>query len=354
MKILLIACCRGAILTDIFSSIAPQTSMSLSSIRNLAYSILNKIGDDIVADKEFTEHGKCEQCGKDIFTINFEAFTVLPCAHVFHRECVEKSFLLNRQNNCPVADCTATVKPVVSDQSHSISSQSSASSLVGRMGNQLRVNSPLIHEETPEQEMVADEIEVMPEEATVRPGKRSNETADTSTNKKSKRSVRPEDSNVLKKLIRELSIGTPKVSEVKERESLYKMSQQPDTSSFLTLYCKIANAEASNETSNQEVVRCYFHFGEALSRRIDFFKDTQELHEAQRSVNDEVREQLPKEVNKNSLWKKTEMARKIYDLFRRIGSDKIQRVRTFTVSGIAKLSWDRIDYVVRQVKKNIA
>ncbi|RGB29186.1 hypothetical protein C1646_766894 [Rhizophagus diaphanus] len=106
-------------------------------------------GDDIVADKEFTEHGKCEQCRKDIFTINFEAFTVLPCAHVFHRECVEKSFLLNRQNNCPVADCTATVKPVVSDQSYSISSQS----------------------KMPEQEMVADEIEVMPEESTVHPDK---------------------------------------------------------------------------------------------------------------------------------------------------------------------------------------
>jgi hypothetical protein len=73
--------------------------------------------------------------------------------------------------------------------------------------------------------------------------------------------------------------------------------------------------------------------------------------EAQRSVNDEVRNQLPKEVNKASLWKKTEMARKIYDLFRRIGSDKIQRVRSFSASRIAKLSWDKIDYVASQVKK---
>jgi hypothetical protein len=51
-----------------------------------------------------------------------------------------------------------------------------------------------------------------------------------------------------------------------------------------------------------------------------------EEYEAQRQINDEVRDQLPKEVTKITLRKKTERARKIYDLFRRIGSDKIQRV----------------------------
>lgn len=337
--------------------------MSLSNIRNLAYNILKKLGDDIVKDVGFTELEKCPQCDKDILTPSFEAFTVLVCGHAYHRECIERVFLLTRQNNCPLTNCTVTVKPVASERRFSVaSSQSSTTSLVRRMSNQLQLNSPAtIQEEEPE--APEDEVEVLavipaPEKHPDGTGKRSNETADSdssSPNKKSKKFVRPEDSNVLKKLIRELSIGTPKVSEVKERESLYKMSQQEgDPSTLLSLYCKIANAEASNEASNQEVVRCYFHFGDALSRRLDFYKNTQELHEAQRSVNDEVREQLPKEVNKNSLWKKTEMARKIYDLFRRIGSNKIQRVRTFTASSIAKLSWDRIDYVVSQVKKSTA
>jgi len=38
-------------------------------------------------------------------------------------------------------------------------------------------------------------------------------------------------------------------------------------------------------------------------------------HEAQKKVNGEVRDQLPKEVTKHALRKKTERARKVYDLF---------------------------------------
>lgn len=211
--------------------------------------------------------------------------------------------------------------------------------------------------------MDVDEVNVHPDASNK---KRSNEVVDTTTSKKSKKDNRPEDSNVLKKLIRELSIGTPKASEVKERESIYNMSQQErdsaggavedatsKSSTFLSLYCKIINAEGKLEVSNQEVIRAYYYLGEALSRRLDYHKKTKEEHEAQRLVNDEVRDQLPKEITKTTLWKKTERARKIYDLFRCIGSDKIQRVRSFTVTSISKLSWDKIDYVVSQITKNI-
>ena len=86
-----------------------------------------------------------------------------------------------------------------------------------------------------------------------------------------------------------------------------------------------------------------------MSRRLDQLKKTNEEHVAQESLNDEVRKQLPKEVTKNALRKRTEKARKIYDLFRRIGADKIQRVRSFSASRIAKLSGDKIDYVVKEV-----
>jgi hypothetical protein len=100
------------------------------------------------------------------------------------------------------------------------------------------------------------------------------------------------------------------------------------------LYSKITNVEEKHENSNQDVIHAYYFFGEALSQRLDFFhKKSKEEYEAQRLVNDEVREQLPKEVTKTALQKKTERARKIYDLFRRIGSDKIQRVRSFSALG---------------------
>ena len=76
-----------------------------------------------------------------------------------------------------------------------------------------------------------------------------------------------------------------------------------------------------------------------------------EEHEAQKKVNDEVRDQLPKEVTKNALRKKTERARKVYDLFFRINDDKnqrvvfIQQIKTFTANSISSLSSDNIKYV---------
>ncbi|CAG8516553.1 276_t:CDS:2, partial [Acaulospora colombiana] len=79
-----------------------------------------------------------------------------------------------------------------------------------------------------------------------------------------------------------------------------------------------------------------------------------EEHEAQKKVNYEVRDQLPKEVSKNALRKRTERARKIYDLFFRIGGDKVQRmtyiqqIKTFTAPSISNLSSENIKYVALQ------
>ncbi|CAB5368865.1 unnamed protein product [Rhizophagus irregularis] len=179
--------------------------------------------------------------------------------------------------------------------------------------------------------------------------KRANEATDSSSSKKAKQTT-DEDSRVLKNLIRELSIGSLKVSEVREKEGIFRLQQEVGNSSiFLTLYSKITNAEERHENSNQDVIQAYYLFGEALNRRLEHHKKTKEDHEARESVNDEVRKQLPKEVTKNALRKRTEKARKIYDLFRRIGADKIQRVRSFSASRIAKLSDVKVDYVVKEV-----
>lgn len=331
--------------------------MSLSNIRNLAYNILKKLGDDTVKDKEFTELAKCPECDKDVLSPDFEAFTVLSCGHIFHRECIEKTLLLTRQSYCPVADCTTFLKPVLSERSFSVSSQSSSPSIASRMSSQLQLNSPIIQEEERRRGLGAneEEVEVQPDENSNK--KRTNEATNSSPSKKAKQ-VKNEESPALKKLIRELCVGSPKVSEVRKKESLLKRSQQEgnrgegdedSTRTFLTLYVKIVNAEDEQEVSNQEVIRAYYFFGEALSRRLDHHKKNMEEHEAQMQVNDEVRDQLSKEITKTTLWKKTEQARKIYYLFRRIGSDKIQRVRSYSVSSLAKLSWDKIDYVVSQI-----
>ncbi|CAB4472587.1 hypothetical protein RhiirA1_398657 [Rhizophagus irregularis] len=107
-----------------------------------------------------------------------------------------------------------------------------------------------------------------------------------------------------------------------------------------------------------ELTLAYYNFGEELEKHLDHYKKTEEEHKAQKRVNDEVRGQLPKEVTKYTIRKKTEGARKVYDLFFRISDDKmgrvvnIRRIKTFSASSIAKLSWDDILYVATQVKKN--
>ena len=73
----------------------------------------------------------------------------------------------------------------------------------------------------------------------------------------------------------------------------------------------------------------------------------------------EIKDQLPKEVTKNALRKKSDRARKVYDLFFRITDDKIQRmvliqrIKTVSVTTISNLSDGDIKYVASHVKKNI-
>jgi len=49
-------------------------------------------------------------------------------------------------------------------------------------------------------------------------------------------------------------------------------------------------------------------------------------HEALKKLYDEVKDQLLKEVIKNVLQKKSDRAKKVYDLFFYITDDKIQRM----------------------------
>ncbi|CAG8701384.1 2588_t:CDS:2 [Rhizophagus irregularis] len=116
----------------------------------------------------------------------------------------------------------------------------------------------------------------------------------------SKKHIHPEDSNTLQKLICELSSDITRISEIKERKALDKESALKE-------------------------------------KHLDHYKKTEEEHEAQKRVNDEVRGQLPKEVTND-------------DKIGRVVN--IRQIKTFSASSIAKLSWDDILYVATQVKKN--
>jgi len=115
-------------------------SMSLSNLRSFAYNILKKLGDDVVKDRQFVEIGSCRECGNEILGLVYEPLTILACGHIYHRRCIEKNFLLTQSSICPTSDCSKSVEPVVTERRFSQSSQSSTSSIVRRMSNQLQIN----------------------------------------------------------------------------------------------------------------------------------------------------------------------------------------------------------------------
>ena len=83
------------------------------------------------------------------------------------------------------------------------------------MCNQLQVNSSTIQEKTPEEHV--DEVDVRPDASNK---KRSNETTKPPPSNKKAKQAKNEDSRVLNKLVRELSVGAPKASEVRKRKPL--------------------------------------------------------------------------------------------------------------------------------------
>ncbi|CAB5316695.1 unnamed protein product [Rhizophagus irregularis] len=189
---------------------------------------------------------------------------------------------------------------------------------------------------------------------------RTNEATDSSSNKKSKKHVRPDESNVLKRLIRELSSDTTRLSEIKERRGLHREAIQEfeGERTLFDLYLKISNAEERNEKARHELIIANYYFGEELEKRLADYRKAYEEYVALKKLYDEVKDQLPKEVTKGALRKKSDRARRVYDLFFRISDDKIQRmvliqrIKTFSATSISKLSDDDIRYVASQVKKN--
>ncbi|RIA87655.1 hypothetical protein C1645_877912 [Glomus cerebriforme] len=119
----------------------------------------------------------------------------------------------------------------------------------------------------------------------------ANEATDSSASKKSKKHVQQEDSNILKKLIRELSSDTTRLSEIKEREGLHRKSLR--------------------------------EFEKELEKRLAHFRKTNEDHEAQKMSDDNIQ-------------------RMTY----------IQRVKSFTANSISNLSEDNIKYIASQVRSN--
>ncbi|CAG8641410.1 3067_t:CDS:1, partial [Diversispora eburnea] len=132
--------------------------------------------------------------------------------------CIEKKLLLTKPNGCPFPECGASVETITEVTTTGTDlrrdSQSSTSSIVGKMGKQLNIQSQeIIDEEMPDVDngegkdnQLRDKSIVMVEGFQKRPievdTEETNTMQDTSPIKKAKKEVKNEDSQMLKRLIK--------------------------------------------------------------------------------------------------------------------------------------------------------
>ncbi|CAG8673754.1 4475_t:CDS:2, partial [Scutellospora calospora] len=159
------------------------------------------------------------------------------------------------------------------------------------------------------------------------------------SNKKQKTSTKESKSSTVKKLIKELKDDSV------NKDLIF--ASELSENSYTYLYKEIVKAKVDNNIASQKLLNCYFQLGKKLSDRLNYYKNEKKYRDrkAQSKVDNEVKEQLPKEVNDTTRWKQTERAKKIYKLFIEIGIDKMQRVKSYSALKISKLSWESIDYI---------
>ena len=139
-----------------------------------------------------------------------------------------------------------------------------------------------------------------------------------------------------------------------EDASAFGITYTENATNFLQLNDNITQVESKNESTNRELIQCYYSFGDALSKRLYYYKSLKHGELASQAlVNEEVREQIGEKISNDTLRKRTEKARKIYALFNSIfndrGKEMIKQVKTFSASSISKLSWEDIEYVITKI-----
>ncbi|CAG8494043.1 5453_t:CDS:1 [Scutellospora calospora] len=329
------------------------TPKNVSCLKNLALNILkNGVLEVITKGVEVPELDPCSKCKEELFLYELKKpFTILICEHIYHRSCLED--YVKDLPQCPecameiesigYARYSSTSEPSSQDQAQNTSDPMQISPQMTSSQNQNIVTpyTSLIFNPTLSYDLTLYSNYV-----------------DLIKNKKPKSKKRLHEESAkkeppnLKKLIDELSTKDPNSA----KNNIFTQSvviptteNDSDPVNFLNLYKELISAEDDNRKSNQEVIKRYYNFGLNLMKRVEYYKKSHKKQVAKILVNDEVRNQIFKEVSDDTLRKKTERARKIYKLFDTIGENKMVRVRSFTALTISKLSKENINHVILSI-----
>ncbi|CAG8645977.1 2829_t:CDS:10, partial [Dentiscutata erythropus] len=266
---------------------------------------------------EVPELDPCSKCNKELFLYEIKKpFTILTCAHIFHRSCLED--YVKDLPQCP--KCGIEVEPIDYSESSSILVPMQISPQMRSSQSENTVTSDTIHS-----------LNLLPfPDNTKQSQKRPSEdtTKNKLSSKKSKQNKEKgdkKDSNIIKKLITELKSNTSEQNKITSYQVI-ATEDDPQPIDFLNLYTKITSAESESQKQSQKVIFQYYNFGMAIAKRFKFhYEKSYNVNDANSDVNKEIEKQLPD------------------------GTDKIGRVESFSALTIAKLTVDQINYVISQI-----
>jgi hypothetical protein len=151
---------------------------------------------------------------------------------------------------------------------------------------------------------------------------------------------------MLQGLIQELL--TPINGEVVEINDNNDAEEEFEGSIPLTqLFRKACRTETQMINVNQEEISCWYHYGKGYMERVEAIMNFQGCSEktARKVVYDDIMKHLPG-FNRNTVRNKTQGALRIYNLFKKIGMNRIKWVRSYSASFISKLTTTQIQTIV--------
>ncbi|CAG8840408.1 44967_t:CDS:2, partial [Gigaspora margarita] len=319
------------------------TPQNISCLKTLTLNILKNGSLDVIAkDVEIPELDPCSKCNQELFLYELKKpFTILICGYIYYRSCLEdyvKDLL-----QCP--ECAIEIESIDYTR-YSGTSEPSSQDQVQSTSDPMQILPQLVSGQS--QDTIISEaitfrvsnsdlsnLSLYPnyiKQAQKRPSEDT--TKNKSFSKKPKQNKEKGDkknSNTVRKLIVELSYNNVEqtTSDTNNFYPLAATKTDPQPIDFLNLYTKVTSVETKR-----------FKF---------YYEKSYNVNDANSEVKKEIEKQLSDGTSETTIRKRKERAQKIFHFFSKIGTDKIERVKSFSALMIAKLTVDQINHIISQI-----